>query len=208
VLNQTFTNNLFTFNNMAPAQGTGRVNPTAGSSEPTATTTTEPDEPVNPPNETPTNPEPNVSEGASVLRRRASLSDLSREEDIENLTIKQIKEILACNFVDYKGCCEKKELVDKTKRLYASYLDNKRLENEINQVEEASVATPSESTSTSAKKSNVDDLDLCKICMESLVDCVLLDCGHMVSCTKCGKRLAECPMCRQNIVRVIRVFKS
>ena len=115
-----------------------------------------------------------------MLRRRASLSDLSREEDIENLTIKQIKEILACNFVDYKGCCEKKELVDKAKRLYASYLDNKRLENEINQAEEPSEAAPSEPTSTSAKKSNVDDLDLCKICMESIIDCVLLNCGHMV----------------------------
>ena len=58
-MNQTFTNNLFTFNNMfqeAPAQG--RANPTgaAANNEPTATA--EPDEPVNPPNETPINPEP------------------------------------------------------------------------------------------------------------------------------------------------------
>ena len=60
----------------------------------------------------------------------------------------------------------------------------------------------------SSSKNKVDEADLCKICMESVIDCVLLDCGHMVSCIKCGKRLAECPMCRQNIVRVIRVFKS
>lgn len=52
------------------------------------------------------------------------------------------------------------------------------------------------------------EADVCKICMESLIDCVLLDCGHMVSCIKCGKQLAECPICRQNVVRVVRVFKS
>ena len=55
------------------------------------------------------------------------------------------------------------------------------------------------------KKAKEDDL--CKICMDSLIDCVLLECAHMVSCTKCGKRLAECPICRQNVVRVVRVFK-
>ncbi len=135
-------------------------------------------------------------------RRRASLSDIQTESEIENLSIKQIKEILACNFVDYKGCCEKKELVEKTKRLYTSYCENKRLETELSTVPQ---------DTTNIKNSNRqlgDDSDLCKICMESVIDCVLLECGHMVSCIKCGKRLAECPMCRQNIVRVIRVFKS
>lgn len=49
---------------------------------------------------------------------------------------------------------------------------------------------------------------LCHICMDSLVNCILLECGHMVTCTQCGKRLAECPVCRQYIVRVVRVFRS
>ena len=30
------------------------------------------------------------------------------------------------------------------------------------------------------KQKKFDEADLCKICMESLIDCVLLDCGHMV----------------------------
>ena len=50
--------------------------------------------------------------------------------------------------------------------------------------------------------------DLCRICMDSLVDCILLECGHMVTCTQCGKRLADCPICRQYVVRVVRVFRS
>lgn len=50
--------------------------------------------------------------------------------------------------------------------------------------------------------------EVCKICMDAMVDCVLLECGHMVSCTECGKRLSECPICRQYVVRVVRTFRS
>jgi hypothetical protein len=124
-------------------------------------------------------------------KRRASLSDIRFEDDIENLSIKQIKEILTSNFVEYRGCCEKKELVEKLKQLYKSNLENKQKEKDIND---------------GAHTAN--DTDICKICMESIIDCVLLECGHMVSCIKCGKQLAECPICRQNVVRVLRVFKS
>jgi len=128
---------------------------------------------------------------SNQAKRRASLSDIRFEDDIENLSVKQIKEILANNFVEYRGCCEKKELVDKLKQLYKSNLENKQKEKEINEGAQAA-----------------NDTDICKICMESIIDCVLLECGHMVSCIKCGKQLAECPICRQNVVRVLRVFKS
>ena len=53
-----------------------------------------------------------------------------------------------------------------------------------------------------------DESELCKICMDAVIDCVLLDCGHMVACTQCGKQMAECPMCRQYVVRVVHVFKA
>ena len=52
------------------------------------------------------------------------------------------------------------------------------------------------------------EVELCKICMDRLVDCVLLECGHMLTCTQCGRQLAECPICRQYVVRVVHVFKS
>ena len=57
-------------------------------------------------------------EEPSVLGRRASLSDLSSPDDIEVLSVRQLKEILARNFVDYKGCCEKWELMERVSRLY------------------------------------------------------------------------------------------
>lgn len=54
----------------------------------------------------------------------------------------------------------------------------------------------------------IPDDNLCRICMDATIDCVLLECGHMVTCTKCGKRMSECPICRQYVVRAVHVFKS
>ncbi len=145
------------------------------------------------------------AQGTSRVKRRASLSDLKSESDIDNLSIKQIKEILASNFVEYKGCCERKELVDKLVRLYHSDKENKRLEQELSNQAASGATTSSSSGVTPA---SVIESEICKICMEAVIDCVLLDCGHMCSCIKCGKQCAECPICRQNVVRVVRVFKS
>lgn len=57
-------------------------------------------------------------EEATAPGRRASLSDLSCVEDIEVLSVRQLKEILARNFVNYTGCCEKWELMERVRRLY------------------------------------------------------------------------------------------
>lgn len=59
---------------------------------------------------------------------RASLSDLAMAEDIEALSVRQLKEILARNFVNYKGCCEKWELMERVTRLYH---DQKDLQNHL-----------------------------------------------------------------------------
>ncbi|KAI4890252.1 hypothetical protein NFI96_014026 [Prochilodus magdalenae] len=119
--------------------------------------------------------------------RRASLSDLGSVDDIEALSVRQLKEILARNFVNYKGCCEKWELMERVTRLYHDQKDLQNLD---------AAAGPSM------------EENLCKICMDSPIDCVLLECGHMVTCTKCGKRMNECPICRQYVVRAVHVFRS
>uniref|UniRef100_A0A8C5RZS9 Ring finger protein 34 n=1 Tax=Laticauda laticaudata TaxID=8630 RepID=A0A8C5RZS9_LATLA len=127
--------------------------------------------------------------GQSRKRARASLSDISSLDDVEGLTVRQLKEILACNFVNYSGCCEKWELVEKVSRLYKENQTNHRLQGEKPPLTD-------------------EDDSLCRICMDAVIDCVLLECGHMVACTKCGKRLSECPICRQFVVRAVHVFKS
>ncbi|XP_032899147.1 E3 ubiquitin-protein ligase RNF34 isoform X2 [Amblyraja radiata] len=130
---------------------------------------------------------------------RVSLSDLSNTDDVEALTVRQLKEILARNFVSYSGCCEKWELVERVIRLFKETEENRKfLENENNHAE----ATVEE------KMQLGGDENLCRICMDAVIDCVLLECGHMVTCTKCGKRMNECPICRQYVVRAVHVFKS
>uniref|UniRef100_A0A672FRI4 RING-type E3 ubiquitin transferase n=1 Tax=Salarias fasciatus TaxID=181472 RepID=A0A672FRI4_SALFA len=125
---------------------------------------------------------------ATQRRIRASLSDLDNEEAIENLSVRQLKEILARNFVNYSGCCEKWELLERVHRLYRENEQNRK--------------------SNGVKAQLAADENLCRICMDAIIDCVLLECGHMVTCTKCGKRMSECPICRQFVVRAVHVFKS
>ena len=50
--------------------------------------------------------------------------------------------------------------------------------------------------------------NLCRICMDSPIDCVLLECSHMVTCTKCGKCMSKCPVCSQYVIRAMHVFCS
>ncbi|XP_051934680.1 E3 ubiquitin-protein ligase rififylin [Hippocampus zosterae] len=129
-------------------------------------------------------PEEDVGEAAG---RRASLSDLASEDDVEALSVRQLKEILARNFVNFKGCCEKWELMERVARLYRDRKAGR----------EEDGAPPGSS-----------DGNLCRICMDAAIDCVLLECGHMITCTKCGKRMSECPICRQFVIRAVHVFRS
>lgn len=38
--------------------------------------------------------------------------------ELEKLSVKQLKEILMLNRVDFKGCCEKNELLERVTRLW------------------------------------------------------------------------------------------
>ncbi|XP_013405366.1 E3 ubiquitin-protein ligase rififylin-like [Lingula anatina] len=136
-------------------------------------------------------------------RVRMRLSAIDDIEQIDTLSPRQLKELLAANFVDYKGCVEKWELVDKAKRLWQSHKENQKKAEEIHNLAEKQGNKPS----ATRMESNPED-SLCKICMDHTVDCVLLECGHSVTCTNCGKRMSECPICRQYVVRAVRIFKS
>ncbi|KAM7018271.1 E3 ubiquitin-protein ligase RNF34a isoform 3-T3 [Tautogolabrus adspersus] len=148
-------------------------------------------------------------------RARASLSDLSSLRDIEDLSVRQLKEILARNFVNYSGCCEKWELVERVSRLYRETEENRKsMENVSSTVTTVVAFPPSPPICNGAIGDGekgpltIQDDNLCRICMDAMIDCVLLECGHMVTCTKCGKRMSECPICRQYVVRAVHVFKS
>lgn len=43
-------------------------------------------------------------------------------DDLESLSVKQLKEILMLNRVDFKGCCEKQELKERVERLWQDHV--------------------------------------------------------------------------------------
>lgn len=131
--------------------------------------------------------------------KRMNISDIETLEAIDNLTVKEMKELLFRSFVDYKGCVEKEELRNKVIRLWKEHKNNE---------EKAKKMADEGSGSGGTSNGKPPEDEVCKICMDAMVDCVLLECGHMVSCTECGKRLSECPICRQYVVRVVRIFRS
>ncbi|CAH0554457.1 unnamed protein product [Brassicogethes aeneus] len=122
-------------------------------------------------------------EGSPLPNKYPKLSDFETAEEINCLSSKQLKQLLTLNRVDFKGCVEKNELLERATRLWQ---DNNELHKELPE--------------------NIQDL--CKLCMDGPLDCVLLECGHIATCIDCGKKLAECPICRQYVIRVVRTFKA
>lgn len=112
------------------------------------------------------------------------LSEIESIEELNELSATQLKKLLAMNRVTFKGVVEKEELLKIVTRLWK----------QEQKAEEG--------------KDCIRDEELCKICMDHPVDCVMLECGHMCTCTRCGKQMAECPICRQYVVRVVRTFKA
>lgn len=136
------------------------------------------------------------SSSSSSSPMNIKLNDIKNEEEIRKLSVKQLKLLLTRNFVNFKGCVEREELVGKVLLLYNDKKQNDILKDQL-ETEKASINSGG----------GVDE-NQCKICWENVIDCVLLDCGHMLTCTDCGKVLSECPICRQFITRVVHVFKS
>ncbi|KAI4495427.1 hypothetical protein M0802_008641 [Mischocyttarus mexicanus] len=112
------------------------------------------------------------------------LSDINELSQLEHLSVKQLKTLLITNRVDFKGCVERCELLDRASRLWEEH----------NQAR--------------ADVDNIDTEDICKICWDAPIECVILECGHMACCINCGKRMSECPICKQYVVRVVRFFKA
>jgi len=113
-----------------------------------------------------------------------TLASISSSEDVEKLTVKQLKELLSLNRVDYRGCCEKPELMERVIRLWQ------------------------EDSRTRQGLDTMSMDQLCKICMDAPVECVILECGHVATCMACGKQLSECPICRQFVIRIVRIFRA
>jgi hypothetical protein len=60
-----------------------------------------------------------------------SIEELSDESQIDLLSVRQLKTILQRNCIDYRGCVEKSELMERVHRLYQDKLEQKELEAKI-----------------------------------------------------------------------------
>ena len=120
----------------------------------------------------------NIDLNNERIKRRASLSDLKSIEDIENLNEKQIKQILIGNFVHFTPSSQRTDLVKKLKTLYLSTREINSVNNNNNNNNNINIQQQIN------KNNNTNSQDNCKICMAYEIDCVLLDCGHMISCCK------------------------
>lgn len=55
---------------------------------------------------------------------KISLTEIETENEVDTLTVKQLKILLTHNLVDYKGCKEKHELISKVKMLWQAHQAN------------------------------------------------------------------------------------
>jgi len=58
-----------------------------------------------------------------------------------------------------------------------------------------------------ADKDKMEESKDCIICEERKSDTALLECGHLNFCSTCSENLKECPICRQKVVRTIRIYQ-
>jgi hypothetical protein len=47
----------------------------------------------------------------------------------------------------------------------------------------------------------------CCICMNAQSDSVLYRCGHVCACLPCAKEMKQCPICREEVTDVIKIWK-
>ncbi|RKP34401.1 hypothetical protein BJ085DRAFT_39307 [Dimargaris cristalligena] len=115
---------------------------------------------------------------------------IANRMDIAQLPARQLKVILDEHYIDHRDVIEKSDLVQKVRTL----VDNTRAE-------------LAEYTRDPDNNENS-----CRVCFDSLINSIILECGHMATCMDCAKRLQtstnECPICRQRITRVVHVFKT
>ena len=103
-----------------------------------------------------------------------SLHDLVKAKiDPASLSVRTLKSILKANFVEQSHVIEKSELV----KLVIRLADQHRADEE--------------SSKKNDDEGGGNEDNLCRICFDNQQNCVFLDCGHMVTCMECAKKVSE-----------------
>eukprot|EP01118_Nematostelium_gracile_P006503 TRINITY_DN2090_c0_g1_i1.p1 TRINITY_DN2090_c0_g1~~TRINITY_DN2090_c0_g1_i1.p1 ORF type:complete len:714 (+),score=227.13 TRINITY_DN2090_c0_g1_i1:88-2142(+) len=101
-----------------------------------------------------------------------------------------------------------KDAIDKEK-LEETYKSLQSIREEKEEIKEEKKEEKKEMDVVEKKQENKNEEDkFCVICEERPCDTALLDCGHLSFCSNCAQPLKECPICRQNVVRTIRIYQN
>ncbi|KAK9502252.1 hypothetical protein O3M35_011055 [Rhynocoris fuscipes] len=91
----------------------------------------------------------------------------------------------------------------------SNVVDSQKFINSLKELNTSSKMNTNKSNlSLEEENRRLKEARLCKICMDSEVEIVLLPCGHLVTCINCSHSLADCPLCRQSIKATVRTFLS
>lgn len=47
---------------------------------------------------------------------------------------------------------------------------------------------------------------VCRICWEEAAESAFYDCGHVVACLACARRVESCPVCRRRVLGAVKLF--
>ncbi|KAH0290592.1 hypothetical protein M436DRAFT_80029 [Aureobasidium namibiae CBS 147.97] len=61
-------------------------------------------------------------------------------------------------------------------------------------------------TGTTYHKISEDEAKLCRICYSTEVNAAFYECGHVLACVDCAKRMEECPICKRRIRDVLKLY--
>jgi hypothetical protein len=61
-------------------------------------------------------------------------------------------------------------------------------------------------TGTTYHKVSEEDAKLCRICYTTEVNAAFYECGHVLACVECARRLEECPICKRRIRDVLKLY--
>ncbi|KAF9889293.1 hypothetical protein FE257_007401 [Aspergillus nanangensis] len=53
-----------------------------------------------------------------------------------------------------------------------------------------------------------EEMDLCQICYSEEQDALFYDCGHVCACVTCARQVDICPICRKNILSVVKIYRT
>jgi hypothetical protein len=53
-----------------------------------------------------------------------------------------------------------------------------------------------------------EEMDLCQICYSEEQDALFYDCGHVCACVTCARQVDICPICRKNIISVVKIYRT